>query len=99
MPEQPQVLAHRFRVEDGVDRRVDLVLQRENIPPNFAVGELQHPSVQPSKDVRSVKLSISRPNRSFEATRQLVALKVIRWLPQVRSTVESLSVEVPAHKY
>ena len=45
MIEQLQVFHNTVTVNDGVDRRVDLVLQGEYIPADFAMRVFQHASV------------------------------------------------------
>lgn len=35
--EELEILLHRYRVQNSIDRGIDLVFQRENIPPNFSM--------------------------------------------------------------
>ena len=51
MIEELEVLDDCCRIEHGVDRRVDLILEREDIPANLPMRVLEHASVEPSEHI------------------------------------------------
>lgn len=66
---EPLVALHRLRIEDRVDRRVDLVIEHERVPPNFAVRVGQHACVKPAADVRWVELGVGAADSGFKLSR------------------------------
>ena len=56
--EELEVLHHRGRVEHRVDGRVDLVLEREHVPPDLPVRVLEHARVEAPEHVGRVVLCV-----------------------------------------
>ena len=83
--EKFQILDHRLRVNDSVDRRVHLVLEGEDIPANLTVRVLEHARVEPAEDVCGIVLRTGLANRGFEGGRQVVAIKRVRRSSQIRT--------------
>lgn len=68
---------HCVRVEDGVDRGVDLVFELEAVPPNFAVLERQQPCVEPAEDVGGVILRVGAADGGLELGGEVVPVEMV----------------------
>lgn len=51
MLEHHKIPLHALRIQNSVQRRVDLVLEREDVPANLALGELEHAGVKAAQCV------------------------------------------------
>ena len=77
MIEQFEILDHGVWIKNGIEWRIDLVDQSEDIPTNFASSVLQHFGVEAAKDFGRVILSVGRAHCGLESSREIMAVESI----------------------
>ena len=76
--EEAAIGVHGAAVQDCVQRRLDLVLERKAIPSDLAMRVLEHTCVEATEHVWRVELRVRAANRSFEIRGQVVAVQADR---------------------
>lgn len=77
--EHLEVLLHAPGVQHGVERRRDLVLEREDVPAELALGELEHARVEPAERVGVVGGGGRAAEGGFECRGEVVAVESVGW--------------------
>jgi hypothetical protein len=91
------VVHSRIRVDDGVDRRIEAVLERKHVPAQLAVRVLEHACVQPAENVRPVAGRTRRAHRALKRSSKDVSVERVRrlgeaWPERIHERVHEVAV-------
>lgn len=83
MLEHGPVAVERERVEHRRERRVDLVLEEEDVPPDLALLEIEHAGIEAAEDVcEDVGGRCRVAHGSLERRGEVVAIQRVGWFAE-----------------
>jgi hypothetical protein len=77
MLEHLKISLHALGIEHRVQRRVDFVLQREDVPADLALSELEHAGVEAAKSVGVVGGGRRASKRRLQSSGEVVAVEEV----------------------
>lgn len=75
MVKQAAILDHCLSIQDGIERRLDLVLECKAVPANLAGTIVEHARVESAENVGRVVLGVGRADGRFKVGRQVMAVQ------------------------